>query len=380
MKIAYLSTFYPFRGGIAQFNASLYRVLEKNHSIKAYTFTRQYPESLFPGSSQYASSSDKTDKIPSIKLLDSVNPISYYRTAVKITQFNPDLLITKFWMPFFAPSLGTVSKNLKKKNTINISILDNVIPHEKRVGDINLTKYFLNQQDGFIVMSDTVKNDLIKLKPNAVYQEHPHPIYDHFSNSTNKSDARNKLGIPPEKKVLLFFGFIRDYKGLDILLKAMKVLPIEYHLIIAGEVYGNFQKYEDLISRLDISSKISKFVRYINDDEVPSFFSAADVCVLPYKSATQSGIVGISYQYNLPVIATNVGSLKEMIEPYKTGLIVDDPDYMKISDAVIKYFKDGMNLNYPANIENYKNKYNWENLANTIINLHSQLSLEIKLK
>jgi glycosyltransferase involved in cell wall biosynthesis len=180
--------------------------------------------------------------------------------------------------------------------------------------------------------------------------------------------------------VLLFFGFIRDYKGLDILLKTLKTLPEEYHLIIAGEVYGNFQKYDDLISRLGISPKVSKFVRYINDDEVTNFFSAADVCVLPYKSATQSGIVGISYQYNLPVIATNVGSLKEMIEPYKTGLIVEEPDYIKLSETIIKYFKDGMNLNYPANIENYKNKYNWENLANTIINLYSQLTMNLTVK
>lgn len=378
MKIAYLSTFYPFRGGIAQFNASLYRIFEKNNEIKAYTFTRQYPTILFPGSSQYVTSNDKVDKIPSSAILDTVNPISYSRAARKILEFKPDMLLTKFWMPFFAPSLGTVSKILKKHNVINISILDNVIPHERRMGDIALTKYFLKQQHAFVVMSNSVKDDLLKLLPNAIYELHPHPIYDHFASKIPKNDARKSLNLPENKKILLFFGFIRDYKGLDLLLKSMKLLSEDYHLVIAGEVYGKFDKYDDLISRLHIQNKVSKFIRYIRDNEVPAFFSAADVAVLPYKSATQSGIIAICYQYDLPVIATDTGSLKEMVEPYGTGLIVDKIDYQSLTATIEKFFSSNPEK-YSQNIEQYKSKYSWENLSYAILNLYSKIALEMKI-
>lgn len=379
MKIAYLSTFYPFRGGIAQFNASLYRVFEQNNEIVAFTFTRQYPESLFPGSSQLVSERDEVDQIPSRAILDTINPVSYSRTANTILEFKPDMLITKFWMPFFAPSLGTVAKKLKKHNIINISILDNVIPHEKRLGDIALTRYFLKQQQGFVVMSSSVRDDLLKLRPDALYEEHPHPIYNHFGDKISKHEARKALNIPIEKKVLLFFGFIRDYKGLDILLKSMKLLSEEYHLVIAGESYGSFDKYDDLISRLHIKNKVSKFVHYIDDKEVPKFFSAADVCVLPYKSATQSGIIGICYQYDLPVIATNTGSLKEMIEPFNTGLITDEINYQSLTSTVQNFF--GTNKEkFAQNIAQYKQKYSWENLSYSILNLYSKISLEMNVK
>lgn len=378
MRIAFLSTFYPFRGGIAQFNASLYRVFEQNNQIQAYTFTRQYPSSLFPGSSQYVSELDKVDRIPSKAVLDTINPVSYSLAARKILEFKPDLLLTKYWMPFFAPSLGTISKSLKKHNVVNISILDNVIPHEKRLGDISLTKYFLNHQHGFVVMSNTVRDDLLKLKPDAIYEEHPHPIYNHFGAKLTKEEARKLLNIPINKKVLLFFGFIRDYKGLDILLKSMKMLSDEYHLIIAGEVYGSFDKYNDLISRLHIQNKISKHIHYIDDNNVPKYFSAADVCVLPYKSATQSGIIGICYQYNLPVVATDTGSLKEMIEPFNTGLIINGLDYQSVTDTIQKFFASNIEK-YSENIEQYKEKYSWENLSYSILNLYSRISLELNV-
>ncbi len=379
MNIAYLSTFYPYRGGIAQFNASLYRALEKKYNIKAFTFLRQYPEILFPGKSQLVSSNDNVDIVPSLKVLDTINPVSFSRATNKILEFRPDLLLTKFWMPFFAPSLGSVSKKLKQKNIINISILDNVLPHEKKVGDIALIKYFLNQQHGFIVMSDTVKDDLLSLKPNAKYEKFYHPIYDHFGHKVSKEDARRSLKIPLDKNVLLFFGFIRDYKGLDLLLKAMKLLPDNYHLIIAGEVYGNFDKYKDLINRLNIQNRVTVEARYIRDSEVPYFFSASDVCVLPYKSATQSGIVAISFQFNLPVIATDVGSLKEMLVPTNTGLIVEKPDANLLSQGIIKYFVENKKEQYKNNIDAYKVNYSWDNLANTILKLYSNLTLEMQI-
>jgi len=379
MKIAYLSTFYPFRGGIAQFNASLYRVLEKNNEVQAFTFTRQYPTILFPGTSQYVTPVDEVDKIPSKAILDTINPVSYPRAARTIVEFKPDMLLTKYWMPFFAPSLGSVSKTLKKHNVINISILDNVIPHEKRLGDVALTQFFLNQQHGFVVMSSSVRDDLLKLRPDAVYEEHPHPIYNHFGPKLSKQEARQLLNLPENKKILLFFGFIRDYKGLDLLLKSMKMLSEDYHLVIAGEVYGSFDKYDDLISRLHIKNKVSKHIHYINDKDVPKYFSAADVCVLPYKSATQSGIIGICYQYNLPVIATNTGSLKEMIEPYNTGLIVNELTFQALTSTIEKFFSSNINK-FAESIEQYKEKYSWENLSYAILNIYSKIALELDVK
>lgn len=379
MKIAYLSTFYPFRGGIAQFNASLYRVLVQNNEVQAFTFTRQYPISLFPGTCQYVAPTDEVDKVPSKAILDTINPISYNRSAKKILEFKPDLLLTKYWMPFFAPSLGTVCKILKKHNVINIAILDNVIPHEKRIGDVALTQYFLKQQHGFVVMSNSVRDDLLRLRPDAVFEEHPHPIYNHFGPKISKLEARKILNLPENKKILLFFGFIRDYKGLDILLKSMKMLSEEFHLVIAGEVYGSFDKYNDLISRLHIKNKVSKFIKYIDDREVPKYFSAADVCVLPYKSATQSGIIGICYQYNLPVIATNTGSLREMIEPYNTGLIVNEVTYQALTSTIEKFFASSI-ARFEENIEQYKQKYSWENFSYSILSIYSKIALEMDVQ
>lgn len=366
MKIAYLSTFYPFRGGIAQFNASLYRAFERENEIRAFTFTRQYPNMLFPGETQLVTEKDNVDRIPSIEILDSINPFTYYKTAQRILEFVPTIMINKFWMPFFSPSLGKVSKILKKNGVTNFSILDNVIPHERRFGDIALTKYFLHQQDAFVVMSETVKNDLLSLIPDAKYIYFPHPIYDHFGKLLEKKSAQEKLKIPAGKKVLLFFGFIRDYKGLDLLLKSLNLLPDDYHLIIAGEVYGNFEKYNNLIQDLNLENRITRAVKYISDSEVPLYFSAADVCVLPYKSATQSGIVGISYHFDLPIIATNVGSLNEMIDPYNTGMVINEISENAISEAISNYFDKRLYLDFIQNMNIYKENYSWDKLAKEI--------------
>ncbi len=372
MKIAYLSTFYPYRGGIAQFNAALYRRLELQYETRAYTFLRQYPEMLFPGSSQLVQPDDETDKVLAEKVLDTINPLGYYRAAGKIKRFKPDLFITKFWMPFFAPSLGTVAKNLSP-STIKISILDNVIPHEKRVGDMAFTKFFLNQNDGFVVMSDTVKDDLLSLKPEARFVQHVHPLYDHFGAKVSPKIARDKLDLPQNKKIILFFGFVRDYKGLDVLLEAMKSLPEDYHLLIGGEVYGSFDKYDKLIEKLGLESRVTKHIRYIADNEVPLFFSASDVCVLPYKSATQSVITAIAYHFDVPMIATNVGSLKEMIEPGKTGMLVESPKPELIKNAILEVFSKDLIPLFQSNMEKFKQTASWESLANAVLDLYYEI-------
>ncbi|MBI3502755.1 MAG: glycosyltransferase [Bacteroidetes bacterium] len=372
MKLAYLSTFYPFRGGIAQFNASLYRAFEKNNSVKAFTFTRQYPDFLFPGETQMVTEKDKADKIPSERILDSINPLSYFTAAKKINSFAPDVMLMKYWLSYMAPSLGTVAKKVKKNAKV-ITILDNVIPHEKKIFDAAFTKYFLKQNHGFVVMSDAVKNDLLKLLPGAKYIFHPHPLYNHFGNKVDATEAKRKLNISENKKVILFFGFIRDYKGLDLLIEAMTKLNDEYILVIAGEVYGPFEKYEKQIESLNSKNEIALHVRYISDEEVPLFFSSADVCVLPYKSATQSGITSIAYHFDLPLIATDTGGLKESIHHNKTGIIVDSPDSTLIADAIKKYFSENLKEKFREEIKLLKNNLSWDSLANAIIDFSKSL-------
>ncbi len=380
MKIAYLSTFYPLRGGIAQFNALLYRELEKrNHNVEAWTFRRQYPEQLFPGETQYVQEGDKVDEIESYAILDSVNPANYITSAKKIIKSEPDVMITKYWMPFFAPSLGTVAKFTKKEDICNIAILDNVIPHEKRFFDKKLTNYFLNQYDSFIVMSDTVRDDLLLLKPDAKYEYCEHPIYNHFGEKATKVDGRETLDIPHDKKVILFFGFIRDYKGLDRLIKALKLLGEDYYLIIAGECYGDFDKYAKMIVRLDLNNQVGIFNRYISDEEVAFFFGASDVCVLPYRSGTQSGIVGISYNFDLPVIATRVGSLPQMIEPYNSGMVIEKSDPEVLKEAIEKYFNENLKEGYLEGINQYKEKHSWAGIVDAIEKIQNEYA-EIKEK
>lgn len=370
MKVAKLSTFYPFRGGIAQYNAALFRELEKKvDSAKAFNFSRQYPNILFPGKTQYVTEGDIPDKIDAEPILDTVNPFSYFSAARKINQYQPDLLLTKFWMPFFGPSLGTVARRTKCKT---IAILDNVIPHERRPGDMAFVKYFVNSFDGFISMSKKVESDLLSVKPHAINKFHLHPLYDHFPPRMDKRKAQEELGIPPGKKVLLYFGFIRDYKGLDLLIKSMKHLSEEYVLLIAGEPYGSYDKYEALIKSEGVADKVKEYVRYIDDNEVPLFYSASDVCMLTYKSATQSGVVSISYHYDLPVMVTDVGGLKETVAPYGSGTVVDQPKV----DEIVQGVKDFFNQDYQSFLEGIalvKQKSSWDSLATTILDLYKEL-------
>ena len=372
MKIAYLSTFYPFRGGIAQFNASLYRALKQHNEVKAFTFTRQYPSLLFPGETQYVQPGDVADQIDSVACLDSMNPISYQRTANKIKQWAPDVLIMKYWMSFFGPSMGWVARQMPAQTKV-ITILDNVIPHEPRFFDRPFTRFFLKQNDGFVAMSKKVANDLQSMRSDARFIEHMHPIYDHFGEQVEKVEARKALNLPADKKILLFFGFIRDYKGLDILLESFSRLGDDYQLVIAGEVYGQFDKYQQQIDDLPNKRNVHLFVEYISDDRVPLFFSAADVCVLPYKSATQSGITYISYHFNVPLIATDVGGLRETIEHGKTGLIVSEPEPSMLQESIEQFFVIDSQESYKNEIARLKAELSWDHLAAELIAFAQQL-------
>ncbi|NJO69951.1 MAG: glycosyltransferase [Bacteroidetes bacterium] len=373
MRIAYLSTFYPFRGGIAQFNASLYRALEKNHQVKAFTFTCQYPEILFPGKTQMIENDETADAIPSQRILNSVNPLSYINTAKSINAFKPDILLMKYWMTFLAPSLGTAARLINNRTRV-VTVLDNVIPHERKFYDNSLTKYFLNQNDGFVAMSDAVMNDLNSLQANPNCLRMDHPLYNHFGAKTDREKACKELAIDSNKKNLLFFGFIRDYKGLDLLIEAMKHLDSDYNLIIAGECYGSFDKYQELINNSPFKNSIHVFTDYIPDSKVPVFFSAADVCILPYKSATQSGITSIAYHFEVPVIATDVGGLKESITHESTGLIVPRAESSKIADAIKYFFRNDLTSRMKHDIIQLKEKHSWDRFAEGIVNFATSIS------
>ena len=337
MRIALLSSFYPLRGGIAQFNASMLQELGKEHTVKAFNFKRQYPEFLFPGKTQYVTPDDEAVPVESESLLDTANPFTYGKTARAIREWEPDLLVMKYWMSWFAPSLGHVARHCGCKA---VAVLDNVIPHEAHLVDKPLTKYFLNGCDGFVTMSDSVTGDLLSLRKNAPYVLLPHPLYSHFGEKLPREEAERKLGLLPGKKNLLFFGLIRSYKGLDILLEAFRELGEDYQLIIAGEPYGSFDKYQSIIDAIPGRDRIKVFPVYIRDSEVKTYFSAADVTVLPYRSATQSGISSISYHFEVPMIVTDVGGLKSTIGDRGTGIVAPKADPGTVREEILRYFGD----------------------------------------
>ena len=340
MRIAILSCFYPYRGGISQFNACLYGELGKDHIVKAFNFKRQYPSFLFPGKTQYVTPDDEAVPIESESLLDTADPFSYIRTLKAIRKWKPDLLIVRYWMSYFAPSLGYITRHIKGSSCKVISILDNVVPHERRFFDTPLTRYFLKGSDGHVTLCEAVAKDLLRLKPDARYEVIQHPLYSHFGERKPREEAERKLGLLPGKKNILFFGLIRDYKGLDILINAFNGLDDSYQLIIAGEPYGSFEKYRTAIGASPLKDNTRTFLKYIKDSEVTDFFSVADVTVLPYRSATQSGISSVSYHFEVPMIVTAVGGLKETIGDAGTGLVAEECTPEAIRAEIGRYFSD----------------------------------------
>jgi glycosyltransferase involved in cell wall biosynthesis len=370
MKIIILSTAYPLRGGIAHFIGLLYKELVKTNEVKVITFKRQYPSILFPGKSQIESG-DTAEQIPAEVLVDSINPFNWLAVGLKIKKEKPGLLIFKFWMPFFAPCFGTISRLAKKNNITKVlTICDNVIPHEKKPGDIALTKYFFNAVDYFILLSEKVRNDLLTLKPGAKNKFLPHPVYSNFGQAVNKNDAKKHLNITGDR-LILFFGFIRDYKGLDILLKAMALLKndLNVKLVIAGEFYSNEHKYLKIIDDLGIKENLLMFTDFIPTSEVKYYFSAADCIILPYRDATQSGIVQIATNFCKPVIAANVGGIGEVIENGKTGFIVEKENPEALAGAIKKFYLENREEEFVENIAVEVKKYSWESFVSGLFEL-----------
>ena len=371
MRFAFLSAFPPFRGGISRFSAELVTELRRTHVVEAFTFTRQYPGLLFPGTSQY--DTDAPDTVHARRVLDSIGPLSWPRTAHVMAAGKPDVAVLRYWMPFFGPALGTVAKGLRKRGVKVISIVDNAVPHEPRFFDRPFTDYFLKHNDGLIALSERVRADLLALRPGARTALLPHPLYDHFGTPLPMAEPRRQLGIADDRKVSLFFGFIRDYKGLDLLIDALAKLPPDHVLIIAGEPYGDMAKYHAAIARHGLRERVVDRIRYIADAEVPLFFSAADVVVLPYRSATQSGITAIAYHFGVPVIATDVGGLKEAVEDGRTGIIVPRPDADAIAGAIARFHTEGRATAYRARIAERREELSWKRFAEGLVDFTSAL-------
>ena len=337
MRIAILSCFYPFRGGIAQSSASIFGNLARTHTVKAFNFTVQYPGFLFPGKTQYVEEGDMAVPVESEALLSTVNPFSWFKTARAIREWGAELLIVRYWMSWFAPSLGTVARHVGPGCKV-VAITDNIIPHEPHFFDKPLTRWFLKAMDGCVTLSDAVAADLLRLKPDARYWSFPHPVYTHFGDRIPREEAVQRLGLDSGRKTLLFFGLIRKYKGLDILLEAFNGLPDDYQLLIAGEPYGDFSEYARAIETSPGKERIHLFCKYIPDADVKLYFSAADAVVLPYRSATQSGVGAIADNFEVPMIVTDAGSLREMVEGQGKGLVADKAEPDCVREGISRFF------------------------------------------
>jgi len=377
MRIAILSPFYPYRGGIAQFSAMLYKGLkQEGHEVKAFNFKRLYPDFLFPGQTQYVDEKDQAIRIASCSVLDSINPLSYFKTVQEIKAYAPDVLIISYWMSFFVPGYAHIANRLKKECKV-IVLVHNAIPHEKRFFDKPMASLLFKQTDGFIVMSDTVKHDLLSLKPDAPYLQTPHPLYTHFGDKLSREESCRQLNINPEKKNILFFGLIRDYKGLDLLIEAFSGLDNNYQLIIAGESYGSFDKYQQQINGLPDDLKVAVYNQYIPDSKIPVFFSAANVLVLPYRSATQSGVLSIAYHFDLPIIATPVGDFPQRITHAGTGIITSNISASSIQNGIEQFFSEDKEVYY-YNIQKEKEALSWETFTTKLLSFLKELGLSQK--
>ncbi len=377
MNIVILGTAYPYRGGLSVYNERLAKeFIKEGHNVTIVTFTLQYPDFLFPGKTQYADW-QAPDDLTIIRKLSSVNPLSWYKTAKYIKKLNTDLLIIKYWLPFMAPAFGSVAKLVKRnKKTKVISILDNIIPHEKRIGDNKFSKYFVSAVDAFVGMSDSVLNDLNIFTKEKPREFCPHPLYDNFGEKKTRGEALKYLDLSEEYRYILFFGLIRDYKGLDILLEAFadeKLKNEKIKLIIAGEFYSSSDKYLELIEKLNLKDRVVLHSQFVPDAEVTYFFSASDLVVQPYKTATQSGVTQIAYHFEKPMIVTNVGGLPEIVPDGECGYVVD-VDSKKIADAIYDFFKNEKQSYFLSRIKQEKKKYEWSRMTQTIINLYNKLN------
>ena len=375
MRIGIVGTAWPMRGGIAQYNALLAGALAQRNEVELVSFTRQYPGFLFPGKSQLDTSEDPL-RFPARPLIDSINPFTWGRAVAHLNQHRPDGLVMKYWMPFFAPAYGWIARGVRRAGPRPsdgarprvVAILDNLIPHEHRPFDTTLTRWFMGAVDAYIVQSKSVRDDLEQMDPEAQYLEVAHPVYNLFGQRIDKQVARAKLGLDPDEPLLLFFGFVRAYKGLDLLLQALPAVRRELRarVLVLGEFYEPRAETDRLIASLGIGDAVTIRDDYVPNEEVGLAFSAADLVVLPYRSATQSGIVPIAWQLERPVLCTDVGGLAEVVEHDRTGLVVPPEDPAALAAAILRYFREGLEERFLPAITKERERYSWDRMVEAV--------------
>ncbi len=377
MKIALVGLTHPFRGGISHYTTLLYQALEKRHEVRFYSLSRQYPRLLFPGRTQIDHSGDAL-QVPNDPCLDSVNPFSWWITARRIRRFRPDLALFSWWHPFFAPAFGTVARLAAMFGGVPSCFLcHNVIPHEHSVLDRLLLRYAFPPAAAFVTHSRADAEKLKTIRPRAAVRHSPHPTYDAFvpSERLSPQDAKDRLGLAG-RRVLLFFGFVRAYKGLGHLLEAMLDLPPQegYHLVVVGEFYEDRDVYQTALDTLRERGQLTLVDRYVPNEEVPLYFSAADVVMVPYVSATQSGIVQMAYGFRTPVIATAVGGLPEVVSDGQTGYLVPPADASALAGAVRRLFGHDDPESFGNHIDRAGEAFSWDRMVETIEKVCQELT------
>ena len=369
-KIIIIGPAFPYRGGIANFNNSLaVEYKSQGADVKIYSFSLQYPSFLFPGKTQYEEGEGPKD-IEIIPIVNSINPFNWFKVASRIKKENPDYVIIRYWLPFMAPCLGTVAKLIRKTTKV-FAITDNVIPHEKRIGDSLLTKYFVKSSDAFLTLSSSVLDDLKQFTDTKEKIFIPHPIYDSFGDIVEKSTAKEKLGLEVNGKYLLFFGFVRKYKGLDIMLEVMadkRIQDLGVKLIVAGEFYDNKEEYIAQINSLNISDYVILRTDFILEDQVKDYFCASDMITQTYRTATQSGVTQIAYHFEKPMLVTNVGGLAEIVPHNKVGYVCDI-DTKQIADYIVEFYTENKEKEFSDNTKEEKKRFTWKVLVEGIDSL-----------
>lgn len=371
-KVVIIGPAHPLRGGLATFDERLCReFLAEGYDCSIFSFSLQYPGFLFPGTTQYSSEPAPSD-LRIYSTINSIHPLNWWHNGEQLKNIRPDLIVVRFWLPLMGPALGTILRRVRKnKHTRIVSITDNVIPHEKRPGDKPFTRYFLSSCDAFITMSEKVMKDLRSFEPSKPAKQVLHPLYDNFGQAISKEEAREKLSLPLTDRIVLFFGFIRQYKGLDLLLRAIGQLKqsgelnkVKIRFLIAGEFYEDEKPYQSLIDELDIREYLVLRTNFIADSEVKYYLCAADVVIQPYRNATQSGVTPLAYHFEKPMIVTNVGSLPDLVPNEKAGLVCE-PEPDSIAQAIVRYFELGENY-FLHHLREEKKKYSWEKLVSAI--------------
>lgn len=370
-RIVIIGPAHPLRGGLATFNHRLAKAfIDNGHTCSIYSFSLQYPSFLFPGTTQYT-----TEPAPENLLIhtviNSVNPFNWIKAGNRLKKEKPDIIVVRYWLPFMGPALGTILRRVRKnRHTRIICIADNIIPHEKRPGDKAFTRYFIKRCDAFITMSDKVMADLRLFDQQKPAQLVRHPLYDNFGTPVSKEEARRHLGLPVDEKIILFFGFIRKYKGLDILLYAMhdeRIKQAGIRLLVAGEFYEEEKSYEEQIAKTGIAGQLYLRTGFIPDSEVKYYLCAADAVVQPYRQATQSGVTPLAYHFEKPMIVTNVGGLPDLVPDGRAGLVAE-PNPVAIAGAICRFYELGESY-FTPHLRQEKEKYSWDKLVSTIINM-----------